>query len=89
MALGARRDTVLQMIVSQGMKLTAIGTAAGLGGAFALTSYLRGMLFGLTPLDPFTFMLTTIVLLLTALLACYLPARRVLSIDPTTSLRQE
>ena len=66
-----------------------IGTVAGLAGAIALTRYLDGMLFGLTALDPTTFIVMTGVLVLTALLACYLPARRAVRIDPNTALRHE
>ena len=89
LALGAPHAIVMKMILSQGMKLAMIGTVAGLVGAIALTRYLQGMLFGLTPLDPATFLAMTSVLILTALLACYLPARRAVGIDPTTALRHE
>src|SRR5688572_12426096 len=82
MALGAEPDSVMKMILSQGMRLAMIGIVAGLAGAIALTRYLDGMLFGLTALDPTTFIVMTTVLVLTALLACYWPARRAVRIDP-------
>ncbi len=89
MALGAQKSKILGMIVSQGMFLTLIGIVAGLFGAFALTRYLESLLFGLTSLDPVTFSGMTLILILTAMVACYLPARRATRVDPIDALRHE
>ncbi|HLM54640.1 MAG TPA: ABC transporter permease [Pyrinomonadaceae bacterium] len=92
MALGARRGDVLRMIFRQGLTLTLAGIALGLGGAYALTKYLQSlteMLYGVSPADPLTFGVIAGFLLLVALLACYLPARRATRVDPMVALRHE
>jgi putative ABC transport system permease protein len=89
MALGARSETVLKLIVSQGVILITIGIAIGLGGAVVATRYLESMLFGLTALDPATFITVTLILLVTAIAACYVPARRATRVSPTVALRYE
>ena len=89
MALGAEKQNVLRLILSQGMVLTAIGIVAGLAGAFAVTRYLESMLFGLTALDPTTFVGVTALLIVTAATACYVPARRATKVDPIVALRYE
>ncbi len=89
MALGAEKGSVLKMIVVQGMTLTVIGIVIGLGGALALTRYLESMLFGLTALDPTTFVATTAVLALTAFAACWVPGRRAMKVEPMIALRYE
>jgi predicted permease len=92
MALGADRTTVLKMIMRQGMTLTLIGVALGLGGAYALTKYLESlttMLYGVGPRDPLTFGVAAALLTMVALVACYLPARRATKIDPLVALRYE
>jgi putative ABC transport system permease protein len=89
MALGAQAGDVLKMIVRNGMTLTLIGTAAGLAGAFALTRLMTTMLFGVTPTDATTFATVSLVLLVVAFLACYLPARRATKVDPIIALRYE
>jgi len=88
-ALGAERIAVAAMIVRQGMVLTGLGVAAGLAGAMAVTRYLEGMLYGLTPFDVDRFVMVTVFLLATALLACTLPAWRALRVDPLTALRHD
>src|SRR5260370_12572173 len=88
-ALGAQREQVLRLIVSQGLVLALIGTAAGLAGAFALTRYLRTLLFNVSPTDWLTFMLVPLVLCAVALAARYLPARRAIRADPMIALRYE
>jgi len=88
-AIGARPADVLGMIMGQGFRLTAIGIAAGLAGAFALTRFLKSLLFGVTETDPVMFILIPALLLTVAMLASYLPARRAAAIDPITALRQD
>ncbi len=89
MAIGARPRDVLRMSMGQGFRLTAIGLAAGLAGAFALTRYLKSLLFGVTETDPVMFILIPILLLVVAMLASYLPARRAATLDPIAALRQD
>jgi len=82
MALGAQRKAVLELVLKQGAVLVAIGIAAGIAGAAALTRYLEGMLFGLGTLDVTTFALVAIAFAAVAMAAAYLPARRATTIDP-------
>jgi ABC-type antimicrobial peptide transport system permease subunit len=89
MALGANRADVLRLVVRQGMTMTVIGLAVGLAGAFALSRVLRGMLYGVSPTDPLTFTGVSLVLLIVALLACLIPARRATHVDPIIALRTE
>ena len=89
MALGAQRGQILGLVVSQGMILAVIGIVVGLCGAFGLTRYLESMLYGLTALDPMTFVGMTLVLIMTATVACYLPARRATRVDPMETLRHD
>jgi putative ABC transport system permease protein len=89
MALGARALDVLKLILRNGMFLAAIGAVIGLGGAFAITRFMSSLLFGVSPTDVLTFVLVTAGLLLVALLACYIPARRATKVDPLVALRYE
>lgn len=89
MALGAERRTLLVFVLRQGLVLTLIGLALGLGGALALTRYLEGMLYGLTPLDAPTYALVAIAFATVAALASYVPARRATKVDPVVALRCE
>ena len=92
MALGANRRKMLTMILRQGMTLTLIGVALGLAGAYVLTRYLESlnsMLFGVQPRDPLTFIVTAALLIIVALVACFIPARRATKIDPMVALRYE
>jgi predicted permease len=89
MALGAERADVFRMVVVQGMSMAAIGGAVGLLGSFGLMRFLRTVLFGVQPTDPFTFAAAAVVLAAVALAACYVPARRATRLDPMTALRYE
>jgi predicted permease len=89
MALGAERRDVLNMIVGQGLKLALIGVAIGIAGALALTRFLSSMLYGITPTDPLTFVVVSLILIAVALVACYIPARRAAKVDPMVALRYE
>jgi ABC-type antimicrobial peptide transport system permease subunit len=89
MALGAKRTDVLRMVVRQGMMMTLIGLAFGLVGVIALSRVMVGLLYGVSPTDPLTFTGVSIVLLLVALLACLIPARRATRVDPIVALRSE
>jgi putative ABC transport system permease protein len=89
MAIGAQPRDVFRMILGQGMMLTIIGMAVGLLGAFALTRLMTTMLFSVKPTDPITFSAVALLLLLIALIACYIPGRRATKVDPVNSLRYE
>jgi len=89
MALGARAADVLKLIVRNGMILVLGGILAGLAGAFVLTRWLVTLLFGVTPTDATTFVFVPLCLIVVAMLACYLPARRATKVDPLVALRYE
>jgi ABC-type antimicrobial peptide transport system permease subunit len=77
------------MILNQGIRTIVIGVAIGLAGSFALTRTLSSLLFGVTATDPLTFAAVVALLIATALLACYIPARRATKVDPMVALRYE
>ena len=89
LALGAQGEDVPQMVLQQGAKMALLGAAIGIGAAFALTRLMTNLLFGVTPHDPVTFAAVGSVLILVALLACYIPARRAMLVDPIVALRYE
>jgi putative ABC transport system permease protein len=89
MALGASRASVLRMVLGQGLRMTAMGLAIGLVLALALTRVMSGILFGISPTDPATFLAILFLLAAIAVFACYLPARRATRVDPMVALRYE
>lgn len=89
MAIGAQRGDILRLVLGGGMKLAAVGTAIGIGAALLLASYIASLLFGVTTFDPVSYLATATVLLVVAALACYVPARRAMAVDPLVALRQE
>ena len=88
-ALGAQPRDVLALVLGQAMKLIVIGVAFGVGGALALTRLLASLLFNVSATDPITFVAVAALLMSVALLACYVPARRALKVDPMVALRCE
>jgi len=89
MALGAQMSDVLKLVLKGGMVLTVAGVVTGLAGAYALTRWMRTLLFGVSPTDWLTLLAVSVCVLITALLACYLPARRATKVDPLVALRYE
>jgi predicted permease len=88
-ALGAQRNHILRMALSEGMRLVLFGLVAGVVGAAILTRFLRSLLFNVTSTDPLVFISIAALLAVVALLACYIPARRATRVDPLVALREE
>jgi putative ABC transport system permease protein len=89
MALGAKREDILKLILRQGSRLAAMGIAIGLIASLAATRVLSSMLFAVTPQDPETFLAVAVLLIAVAMSACYFPARRAAKVDPMVALRYE
>ncbi|MFN8004958.1 MAG: FtsX-like permease family protein, partial [Acidobacteriota bacterium] len=88
LALGAQTRDITRLVIAQGIKLVALGLALGLAVALAFTRVLRSILYGVSATDPLTFAGVPLLLLLVALLACWIPARRATKVDPLITLRQ-
>jgi len=89
MALGADHGAVMKLILREGMAITLTGVLIGLGASLALSHVMSGYVYGIRSTDPLTYAGAALVLLFTALVACYLPARRAVRIDPMRALRIE
>jgi predicted permease len=88
-ALGAGRREIVGLVLREGLVLAAVGLLVGVGGALWLTRFLQSLLFGITATDPTTFVAVGSVVLAIAIIACYIPARRAIKVDPLTALRTE
>jgi predicted permease len=88
-ALGADPRSVLALIIGQGMRPILLGIGIGLLSALAVSRFIAGLLYGVKPIDPFTYLVVAGIVAVTALLASYFPARKALRVDPVTALRQE
>ena len=89
LALGAKRGKILKMVLRQGLELAIAGAAVGLVGALIVSHLMAGLLYGVAPTDPLTFLGVTLVLTVVALAACYIPAIRAMRIDPLVAMRHE
>ncbi|MBL8190451.1 MAG: FtsX-like permease family protein [Acidobacteria bacterium] len=89
MALGATTPSVLRLVLQQGMTLALLGITFGTAAALVLTRWLESLLFGVGTTDPVTFLAIASLLLLVALLACWIPARKAARVDPLIALRHE
>ncbi len=89
LALGAKSEDVLQMVLKHGARLTLVGVGIGVVASFGLTRLMANLLFGVTANDPLTFVAVAVLLLLIAVVACYIPARRATLVNPTVALRYE
>jgi ABC-type antimicrobial peptide transport system permease subunit len=89
LALGAERRTILRMVLRQGFELTMAGAAFGLACALVVSHLMAGLLYGVRPTDPATFVGVAVLLVGVALCACYIPARRAIRVDPMVALRHE
>jgi len=89
MALGAQAREIVALVVGQGMRPVAAGIVAGLAGAFGVTRFMKTLLFGVEPIDALTFASVALIVATVGLVACWIPARRALRVDPITALRAE
>jgi putative ABC transport system permease protein len=88
-ALGASAGDMLKLVIGQGVKLIMLGTAVGLLAALGVSRLIASLIFGVSPTDPLTFVGVAVLLVMFALLACYIPARRAAKVDPMVALRCE
>jgi putative ABC transport system permease protein len=88
-ALGAGRRAVLRLVLGQGLRLVGLGVALGVAGGAAVSRLLSSMLFGLSPFDPLAYVSVSLFLIVVALLACWIPARRATKVDPMIALKHE
>jgi putative ABC transport system permease protein len=89
MAIGAGQQNIFRQVLGRGLRLAGFGLVLGLMISFALTRYLRGMLYGVGTADWLTFVIVAILLCVITLIACFVPARRAASVDPMQALRTE
>jgi ABC-type antimicrobial peptide transport system permease subunit len=89
MAMGASAGSVLRMVLSQGLRQLAIGLVLGLAAAFGLARVMKSLLVRVTPTDPTTFVTISAVLIAVGILACWMPARAAMKVDPMVALRWE
>jgi ABC-type antimicrobial peptide transport system permease subunit len=89
LALGARPREVVTLVLRQGLRLGIPGVALGIAGALAVTRFLEGMLYGVSPTDPITFLLLAALMLAVTTLGAWIPARRIVARDPLRALREE
>jgi ABC-type antimicrobial peptide transport system permease subunit len=89
LALGAQRKKILKMVLRQGLGLAISGAAVGLVAALIVSHLMAGLLYGVRPTDPLTFLGVSLVLTAVALAACYIPAMRAMHVDPLVALRYE
>lgn len=89
MALGADRVAILKLVIWQGLKVIVIGVIAGVAGALAVSRIISGLLYDVRPTDPTTFASVSLFLMIVAVLACYIPARKAMKVDPMIALRYE
>jgi predicted permease len=89
LALGAQRSNILGIVLRQGLRLALAGAAIGLAAALIVSHLMAGLLYGVRPTDPLTFVGVALLLIGVALLACYIPARRAIRVDPAIALKHE
>ena len=88
-ALGAKRSHIFKLVIGHGVGMALIGIVLGIVASLGLTRFLAGLLYGVTALDPMTFIGISMLLLIVAVLACYVPASRATKVDPLVALRSE
>jgi putative ABC transport system permease protein len=88
-ALGAQRPDVIRLVIRQSLKMTLLGVTVGMGVAVALSTVMKSLLFSVSATDPVTYIVIALLLVMVALLACWIPARRATKVDPMVALRCE